>query len=337
MKNGNLRISVDIGENDKDPAEFRDCVVLAEKLGFDGAWLGDHFLPWVHSGNRSAYVWSLLGACLEATNKIKVGPFVTTPLGARYHPAIVAQASATLDNMYPGRFMLSVGTGEAMNEVPFLGRWPNWEDRRERLLEGIDLIRKFWESKDYFDFEGKYFNMKQVYMYTKPKTKMKIYFSGLGVKSSRAAGEYGDALITLTTHNSLERCRDIIFPSFEEGARAAGKNPKEMEKIVSLSFFTGSKKDFLASARTTAGIIAKGSNDEPDPRKIEAMGQSVPEYELLKSTYICSKWSEVIDLASKFEEIGASEIVLPSGADRAMIRTLGSKVLNHFKGRRRRK
>jgi coenzyme F420-dependent glucose-6-phosphate dehydrogenase len=106
-----LKISLDIGENERDPADFRDCVMLADKLGFDVAWLGDHFMPWLHSGNRSAYVWSLIGPCLERTKNIKVGPFVTSPIGGRYNPAIVAQASATHDSMYSNRFVWGLELG----------------------------------------------------------------------------------------------------------------------------------------------------------------------------------------------------------------------------------
>ena len=83
----------------------------------------------------------MLGAALERTSKIKLGPLVTTPIGARYHPAIIAQASATLNNMHPGRLLLGVGTGEALNERPFWhDRWPEWEERIARLTEGITLI-----------------------------------------------------------------------------------------------------------------------------------------------------------------------------------------------------
>ena len=226
-----LQIAIDIGENEKDPMEFKECVMLGEKLGFDVTWLGDHFMPWVHSSNRSSFVWSLMGACLEATKKVKLGPYVTTPIGARYHPLIVAQASATLDNMYPGRFLLTVGTGEAMNEAPFFQGWPPWKERMERLVEGIQLMKKFWTSKTYFDFDGKYFKANQIYMYTRPRTDLKVYFSGVGPKAARNAGEFGDALITLSHANPYERCRDVIFPAFrgrrEKRGQRSLKNGKD--------------------------------------------------------------------------------------------------------------
>jgi G6PDH family F420-dependent oxidoreductase len=326
-----IEIALDIGENEQDPQEFKQCVILAEKLGFDVAWLGDHFMPWAHSSDRSSYVWSLMGAALEATKKIKLGPYVTTPIGARYHPLIIGQASATLDNMYPGRFLLTVGTGEAMNEVPFFERWPDWNERMERLVEGVQMIRKFWTSKSFFDFDGKYFKANQIYLYTRPRTDMKIYVSGVGPKMARAAGEFGDALITLTHANPLERCRDVIFPAFDEGARSAGKDPSKMQKIASLSFTFKDPETFAKTERRYAGIVAKKSFDEPDPRKIEQMGRDLPAEELIKSAVFLKNWSDVIDLISKYQELGVTQVVLPSGADRKLIRTFGQKILPHFK------
>ena len=168
-------------------------------------------MPWMDSGKRSAFVWSLMGSALEASKKIQVGPYVSTPIGARYHPAIVAQASATLDNMYPGRFIIGVGTGEAVNEAMFLpSGWPRWKERTDRLVEGVELMKRLWSSDSYFDFQGNYFKMNQVFLYTKPKTNLKVYFSAVGEKFAEISGKYGDGLITL---GCVIRTRDaeILF------------------------------------------------------------------------------------------------------------------------------
>jgi coenzyme F420-dependent glucose-6-phosphate dehydrogenase len=330
IHNTHFSIALDLGENEKDPAYFRDCVVLGDRLGFEVAWLGDHFMPLIHSGNKSAFVWSLVGACLERTERIKVGSFVTSPLGGRYHPAIIAQASATLDNMYPGRFVLGVGTGEAINEVPFFERWPSWQERMQRLTEATKLIRQLWTSDSYFDFEGQYFQMKQVYLYTKPKTSLQIFFSGDGAKSAQFAGEFGDHLITESSFNPLERCRDTIFPAFEKGAIAAGKDTKLMGKVVALSFTFEDKNSFLRKQKKWAALFSSGLN-ESDPRKIEQMGKDVPEDEFLRATYFCATWTDVVDLISKFRAIGSTQIVLSSGANQELIHTYAERVLPYFK------
>ena len=325
---------MDIGENEQDPEVFKECVILAEKLGFDVAWLGDHFLPWAHSSNRSSFVWSLMGSSLEASKKIKLGPYVTTPIGARYHPAIVAQAAATLDNMYPGRFLLGVGTGEAMNEVPFFGRWPNWKERMDRLIEGVQLMRKLWKSDEYFDFDGKYFPAHQIFLYTKPRTDLKVYFSGVGPKAARYAGEYGDALVTLSHANNLERLKEVIFPLFDEGARSAGKDPSKMEKVVSFNFTMKDPETYSKTERRYAGVIPKEGTNEPDPRKIEQLGADLPDEDLFKSVAFLSKWSDVVDLISQFREAGTTQIVLQTGADKKTLRTFAQKILPEFKPRR---
>jgi coenzyme F420-dependent glucose-6-phosphate dehydrogenase len=322
-----IKVGLDLGENDKDPGDFRDAVVLAEKLGFDVAWLGDHFMPWVHSGERSSFVWSLMGACLQATRRIKVGPFVTTPIGGRYHPALVAQASATLDNMYPGRLVLGVGTGEAMNEVPFLSGWPRWKERMARLVEGIDLMRKLWSSKSYFDFHGKFFDAKQVFLYTKPATKLSVLVSSTGPRSAELAGEYGDGIITLGSRNPPDKIRDVIFSRFDAGARKAGKNPARMEKVVSVSFTMEKPGVFLKPPRGHFGNLAEGALDESDPRRIEEMGAAVPDGVLLNSTIFCSSWADVAELILKFKKSGTTQVVLPAGPDERLIRTYAQKLL----------
>ena len=325
-----VQVGLDLGENNKDPLEFRDAVVLAEKLGFDVAWLGDHFMPWVHSGNRSAFVWSLLGSCLEATRKIRLGPYVTTPIGGRYHPALVAQAAATLDSMYPGRLVLGVGTGEAINEVPFLPAWPDWKERMGRLLEGMALMRKLWTSNSYVDFHGRYFNEHQIFLYTKPRTPLKILISSTGVKSAKLAGEHGDGIITLGSRNSPERIRDVIFSSFDSGVKKGGRDPSKMEKIVSVGFTFDSPEAFLRKPRGQSGNLAKGALDEPDPRRVEQLGCDLPDDILLKSTAFCSKWSEVAELLWTYEGNGATQVVLPAGPDKKLIRTYARKLLHQL-------
>ena len=112
---------MDLGENYSDPMRFVKCAQLADKYDFDAAWFGDHLLPFFHSKNKTCcpFVWSVFSVALERTRRIKIGPDVTSPIGGRFHPFIIAQATATLDNMYPGRFLLGVGSGEGINEARF--------------------------------------------------------------------------------------------------------------------------------------------------------------------------------------------------------------------------
>jgi len=325
-----LRVSVDLGENYNDPIKFVECALVAEKYGFDTVWFGDHFLPWFHSGNKSSFVWSVMPVALDRTKKIKVGPDVTSPIGGRFEPAIVAQASATIDNMYPGRFMLGVGSGEAINEARFfLSGWPSWNERIERLNEAVVLMRKMWESPDYFDFDGKYFPMKDLYLYTRVRTRIPIYFSALGPKAAYYAGLYGDHLVTIGTPERLER---VIFPAFESGVAKAGKDPKEAEKMVLLDVYYGSKDEAVRKMKESgeAGPADMKSFGVLDPRKIEEIGHGVSDEKILSMKIICSEPEDLIKAIEAYVKIGATHVAVATNSFPDKIQFVGEKVLPHF-------
>jgi coenzyme F420-dependent glucose-6-phosphate dehydrogenase len=327
-----FRISIDLGEGYNDPLQFIECVQLAETYGFETVWLGDHFIPWVHSQNKSAFVWSVMPVCLDRTDKVKVGPDVTVPIGGRFHPAIIAQAAATIDNIYPGRFLLGVGSGEAMNEQRFMPNgFPKWQERIERLAEATELIRRLWSSEEYFDFHGKYFKMDQVFLYTKPKSTIPIYFSAIGVKAAGYAGQYGDNLVT--TGNSAKECRDIIFPAFEAGARKSGKDPSKMEKMVTFEVYLMDKESGVKRMRETgeAGVCRRGAFVEQDPRKIAEMESEVSDEDIINSYCFATSPDQVIERVEQYRRAGATSVNICTHSFPENIRYMGEKILPHFK------
>jgi coenzyme F420-dependent glucose-6-phosphate dehydrogenase len=328
-----LKIGVDVGENDAEPRHFLECALVAEEEGFDSFWFGDHFMPWIHTGGKSVFVWSLLGSSLERTNRIRMGPNVTCPIGGRYHPAIVAQAAATLDNMYPGRVMLGVGSGEAVNEARFIrGRlrdWPEWGERIERLTEAVTLIRELWSRDDYFTFNGKYFPMRDVTLCTKPKTRIPIYIAAMGPKAATLAGRHGD---NLTTIRSPETCRNVIFPKFNEGIRLQGKKPDEAERMVLVNMAIGDPKETIGKLRSGwAGILAKGAYDDPDPRHIEASATTVKENMIREYFQLLPKVEDLVGLVREYQEAGADHVVLETGPYPDLIRSIARLVLPHVR------
>ncbi len=324
-----LKLSIDLGENFADPSSFVECAVLAEEYGFYAVWFGDHFLPWFHSGMKSAYVWPVMSVALDRTKKIKIGVDVTSPIGGRYHPAIIAQAAATLDNMYPARFLLGVGSGEAVNEARFFHSLPGWRERTERLVESITLMKKLWYSEEYFTFEGKYFGLTDVFLYTKPKTRIPIYFSAIGKKAAAIAGTYGDNLVTF---NSVERCKELIFPLFETSAREAGKEPSNMDKMVLLDWYPSEKDRGVRELKEKgeAGPLADGAFEEPDPRRIEAMSATVSDEKIFESKCLASTAEELIQAIDRYGKIGATHVDVVTGAFSDRIKLLGEKVLPYF-------
>ena len=126
------------------PSELLDYVQRAEQAGFTAAMCSDHFFPWSESQGQSGFTWSWLGAALQATG-LSFGT-VNAP-GQRYHPAIIAQAAATLAEMYPGRFWLAVGSGEWVNEHITGERWPTKAERNQRLQESVAVMRALWAGE----------------------------------------------------------------------------------------------------------------------------------------------------------------------------------------------
>jgi coenzyme F420-dependent glucose-6-phosphate dehydrogenase len=326
-----LKISVDVGENFNDPQRFVDCAVFAEKFGFDTIWFGDHFLPWFDGGNRSSFVWSVMSVALDRTKKITMGPDVTCPIGGRFHPAIIAQACATLDNMYPGRFVLGVGSGEAINEARFFpAGWPSWNERIERLDEAVQLMRRMWEEQDYFSFDGRYFPMKDIFLYTRPKTRIPIYYSALGPKAARLAGEYGDHLVTI---GSPDKCADVIFPAFEAGLKKAGKDPKVCEKMVLLDVFFGTKEEGLKRFRENgeAGSADPAAVGDLDPRRIAEIGRRSSDDQILAAKIFCPTPDDLIGTIESYVERGATHIDVATNSFPDKIQLVGEKVLPHFR------
>jgi len=325
-----VEIQVNLGENDYDPQAFVDATVYAEQMGFRTAWFGDHIFPWFHSGKRSSFVWSVLSVAMEKTDRIKVGPWVTVPIGARYHPAIIAQAAATLDNMYPGRLLLGVGSGEALNERPFWnGKWPKWGERMERLIEGIRLIRTMWDSKEPFKFEGKYFSSDFYHLYTKPRRKIPIYLSAIGRRAARIAGIHADGLITISPRNNVEMMKEVILPEYMRGRNEANKKGLGVVAVeLGYSFLT--PEELLRTQWRTLGFFRKDSWSIPTPVAVEEEGRRVTVEDVRKGLHFCKNWRELVEVVEEYARIGVNSAAFVTLCDKKLIRDVAKNVLSVF-------
>jgi coenzyme F420-dependent glucose-6-phosphate dehydrogenase len=218
----------------------------------------------------------------------------------KYHPAVVAHAFATLGRLYPGRIILGVGSGEAMNEAPFIETFPRWKVRFEMLIEAVELIRQYWTSDDYFTFDGKYFKLKNSFCYDKPKGKIPIYFSAYGPKGAYLAGRHADHLVTWG--RDIDHIRKTIFPAFVEGAKAADRNPAK--KAIYLDFAFGERRKVMEHIRKSAAAWLVPSNyDEPDPRKIQATMPRVTDETIESKVLVTDKKSELVDFLEQFSSL----------------------------------
>jgi coenzyme F420-dependent glucose-6-phosphate dehydrogenase len=183
-----------LSSEERTPQELVDEARMAEAAGFEFALVSDHFHPWLDEQGESPFVWTVLGAIAEATERIPIGTGVTCPT-MRMHPAIVAQAAATTACLMPGRFFLGLGTGENLNEHVLGDRWPSAEERLEMLEEAVDVIRELWEG-GLVTHRGKHYTVDRARLYTVPDEPPPIAIAAAAENAAELAGRVGDALVS---------------------------------------------------------------------------------------------------------------------------------------------
>ncbi|QEH39123.1 F420-dependent glucose-6-phosphate dehydrogenase [Aquisphaera giovannonii] len=206
------------------PGELLRRARDAERLGFDGAMCSDHFHPWTESQGESGFTWSWLGAAMQATG-LTFGT-VCAP-GQRYHPAIVAQASATLASMFPGRFWVALGTGQYLNEHIDGAPWPAKPERQARLLEAVKVIRALWAGET-VDHDTPWFKVRGAKLYTRPERPPRIMGAAITEETAEWVGGWADGLITVGKEPADLR---KIVAAFRRGGGAS--KPMALQAAVS--------------------------------------------------------------------------------------------------------
>lgn len=239
----------------------------AEQAGFDMLATSDHFQPWQANERHAGEAWVTLGALGQQAQHVWLGPTVTCPT-LRYNPAVVAEAYATLSQLYPGRIFLGLGSGEALNEQAATGDWPAWRERWDRLIEAVAIIRQLWSGNP-VQHKGKHYTVNGR-LYDPPAQPIPLLLAANGPKAMKLAGEHGDGLIT--DPNTWKESRK----EWESGARAAGKNPSEMPVLVEAFVVVGGQSDAQMAAKLWNFIpkAFKGYQNIPDPAQIERQAQA---------------------------------------------------------------
>ncbi|MDQ1574695.1 MAG: coenzyme F420-dependent glucose-6-phosphate dehydrogenase [Actinomycetota bacterium] len=214
------------------PTEILELASYAEQHGFTGVMAADRFQPWVPKQGQASFVWNVLGA-LGQTTSGDLGTGMTVPT-FRQHPAMVAQASATLEAMYPGRHWLGIGSGEAIDEHVVGAYWPETAERINRMFEAIDVIRKLFAAsaagRD-TKHTGPYFKLESSRLWTMPETAPDILVATAGPVAAKRAGRTVEGLII--DGAPLEKIEGL-FARFDEGAREVGKDPSRSTKVLRL-------------------------------------------------------------------------------------------------------
>jgi G6PDH family F420-dependent oxidoreductase len=184
------------------PKELLDQARRAEDAGFERLWISDHFHPWNDEQGQSPFVWGVIGALSEAVS-LPVTTAVTCPT-VRIHPAIIAQAAATAAVQLDGRFVLGVGSGEALNEHVLGDRWPSPGVRLQMLEEAVQVIRLLHRGEE-VSHHGTHYEVQEARIYTLPEQPVPIYVSGFGPQATELAGRIGDGYCTTMPDAELVR------------------------------------------------------------------------------------------------------------------------------------
>ncbi len=256
------------------PKELLDVSVVAEQSGFDIVGVSDHFQPWRHNGGHSPAVIPWLGAMTQVTSRVALGTSVMTPM-LRYHPSIIAQSFATLNSLAPGRLYLGIGTGEAMNEVPATGaEFPAPKERRLRMAEAVDLIRRLW-TEERVDFVGEYYRTEKATVYDRPETPIPIYFAASGPLAAKLAGRMGDGFIC--TSGKAPELYETLLENVAVGATEAGRDAGEIRRMIEVKVSYDHDLDYAYEACGFWAALALSSEQKTgieDPLEMERVADA---------------------------------------------------------------
>jgi F420-dependent hydroxymycolic acid dehydrogenase len=307
--------------------ELVELGVMAENAGFDVVTASDHLQPWQPSQGHSGFAWLTLSAVGQRTKRVWLGTTVTCPT-FRYHPAVVAQAFASLGSLYPGRIFLGVGSGEAINEQAATGEWPNWNERSERLIEATGLIRRLWSGGKTQQAE-KYYAV-NTRLYDPPSQPIPLLMAANGPKAMRRAGLHADGLVTDTKTWKAHKAE------FERGWDEAGKSPTSRAVFVEHLVVVGSEGEARKAAELWRFIPKawKPYVNIPDPVRIEELAKAeVPLEDVYKDWVVSTDPNVHVNAIRDLFESGATEVNVHSGqADqRRLISFYGEEVLPRLK------
>ena len=196
------------------PGRLLEYAALAESAGFDAAMCSDHFHPWTEEQGESGFAWSWLGAALQATKSMTFG-CVNAP-GDRYHPAIIAQAAATLAEMYGDRFWFAVGSGEALNEHVTGAKWPPKRERNERLKECADVMRALWAGET-VTHDG-HVTVREARLWSRPTSPPRLVGAAVSEETAKWLGGWADGLVTTgRPKREMRRIMDAFHAGGGEG------------------------------------------------------------------------------------------------------------------------
>jgi coenzyme F420-dependent glucose-6-phosphate dehydrogenase len=311
-----------------------ELVAEAEKGGIRSTMTSDHFHPWWHDNAFGNFTWVWISAAAARTKKMRFITGVTAPI-YRYHPAIIAQAFASLDVLYPGRIGLGLGSGEAMNEAPLGFDWPRAGARLKRTREAIRIIRKLWgqeEDQDdgFTSFNGEYFLLRDAKLYTRPSTRIPLYMAAAGQQSVKTAAELADGLITYLQPEKAGK----VLETFDKNLKKSNQGPKPKIAEYKVSFSDDYEKALKSTYFWRATLIeGVFSSDISDPRKLQEKAlKEVSDKQLEKSIDIITSIEDSISSIEKYFKAGFTAVYVHSTSpdELRFVREFSKKVYPYF-------
>jgi len=281
------------------PRRLLDAVKHAEQAGFEAAMCSDHFAPWSERQGQSGFAWSWLGAALEATN-LKLG--VVNAPGQRYHPAIIAQAAATLSAMYPGRFWAALGSGENANEHITGDAWPRKDVRNARLREAVDVMRDLFAGEE-VSRDG-LVRVDRARLWTRPETPPPLIGAAVSVETAAWVADWADGLATIA--QPREKLQEMIAAY----RGAGGRGPLVLQVHVSYAR-TDAEALAIAHDQWRTNVFSPPLCWDIDtPEGFDEAAKHVRPEHMRESVLVSSDPAFFVDRLGELQSLGFDEVYL---------------------------
>ena len=292
------------------PRDLLAFAIHAERAGFDSIFVSDHLQPWRNTDGHAPNAFAWLGALAVSTKKVTIGTSVLTP-SFRYHPALVAQALATIALLANGRrVVLGVGTGESLNEVPLGIEWPDQKERFARLKEATELIRRLW-TEDFVTFDGEYFKTNNAKIYDRPAEPVELWVAASGPAAARLAGRTADGFIC-TSGKGMELYSDTLLPAVAEGAEKAGRPVEAIEKMIDMKVsYDSDRRRALMDCGIWSALALSGETKMgvDDPREMERLASQLPIEQAATRWLVSDDPDEHVEQLRPYIELGFTHLV----------------------------
>lgn len=280
--------------------------VAAEQAGFDGLLVSDRFHPWVDDHAAAGFGWATLGAIARATRRVRLCTGVVTPL-FRLHPALVAQAAATIDRLSGGRFELGLGTGENLNEGPLGFPFPAYRERADRMTEALAIIRRLLDGEK-VTFAGHFYRTDRARLYSPPTGRVPLRLAADGPRSAALAGEQADGVIT-SVKDPAATVESVVRPARAAAATAGRPSPTVL--ATRWTVHAADAEEAWQALLPWRGLRAPGRLEAVDPEDLRRRADALPRAEVLARYPIVADPEEMAEeYRPLIEQVGADIVAV---------------------------